>query len=147
MVFYAILIILCDINIFKTDPPFVFGYYLPSESKKMDTFTDVVDEMLDVSVDESLSGFGPYKVVSTYRPMNGLKVQTILPDIGKLGLGKLAEDTHKIKVIEEYKKENPLGVYFFRFLGEFGEAIAVLDKTGKPIDYIDIYVYGEKEGF
>jgi len=128
--------LIAELNVFKTRPALVYSDYLSNDHDKKNLFSDILPH-----VDMSHAAFAPYMAVSTYRPMNDIKVQSALSDIAQRALAILAKDIKKQAIINAYQKANEGDFYFFRFLGEFGEAIAVLDKKGKPVDYIGVQVY------
>lgn len=129
-----------NFNVNRVYPPMVYSVY-ENYFKLKSPF----DNMFSTKVDESVKGLlSPERIVSRFRPLNSPESQAGIIHAAEKAMKRIESDPKKKVAIEAYKKQHGNEFYFFPLLGQYGDAILVLDKlTQEPIDYFSVDLFSE----
>lgn len=134
-----------SLNMLGITPPLVYGKDGRGKIKIFD-FDLRVDKNFKRK-EELIGELYPEKIVSQYEPINSLYAQSKLREVEGIGFITLLKSEANIIAIKNFLSKNEGDFYFFRFIGEYGKAVMVLDSRGKPVDYFNIEKIDEIDWF
>lgn len=125
-------------NTQDTTPPIVYSVYKNYLKKK-----PLFENLFNYSEHdpESKGDLSPELAVSRYSPINSPQVFADIKNAEKQSIKKLSTNKENVLAIDKYKEKYGEQFYFFRLIGEYGEAIIVLDQHIKPVDYFNIKMF------
>ncbi len=130
------------LNVLNTYPPTVYSVF--EDFFKQETDGNLFKNKFSFKKDEKQVGnFNPELIVSRYRALNSLEAQSDIANAAEKAAERFATEPANQTAIDNYKKQHGDRFYFFPLRGEYGDAVMVLNKLGKPVDYFNITLLSE----
>ncbi len=133
--------IIVALNVLNTYPPTVYSVFEDFFKQKKNN--DLIKDQFTFKKDESKGNFNPEMIVSRYRALNSLEAQTDIANAAEKAAKRFAMEPENQTAIDTYKDQHGDQFYFFPLRGEYGDAVMVLNKLGKPVDYFNIKLLSE----